>query len=54
MTTTPDAVVLIHGLWMTPRSRPHFIAGEPGREEVADFALSWATENARTSAAVHA
>jgi pimeloyl-ACP methyl ester carboxylesterase len=24
--------------------RSHFIAGEPGWEEVADFALSWATE----------
>jgi pimeloyl-ACP methyl ester carboxylesterase len=34
--------------------RSHFIAGEPGWEEVADFALSWATENAQTGAAVNA
>ena len=34
--------------------RSHFTAGEPGWEEVADFALSWATEHARTGAAVHA
>jgi hypothetical protein len=37
---TPHAVVPIHG----------FIAGEPGWEEVADFALGSATENARTGA----
>ena len=35
-------------------ARSHFTAGEPGWEEVADFALSWATENARTGVAVHA
>jgi alpha-beta hydrolase superfamily lysophospholipase len=29
-------------------SRSHFTAGEPGWEEVADYALSWATEHART------
>jgi pimeloyl-ACP methyl ester carboxylesterase len=34
--------------------RSHFIAGEPGWEEVADFALSWATEHARTGVAAHA
>jgi pimeloyl-ACP methyl ester carboxylesterase len=34
--------------------RSHFTAGEPGWEEVADFALSWATEHARTGKAVHA
>jgi pimeloyl-ACP methyl ester carboxylesterase len=34
--------------------RSHFTAGEPGWEEVADFALSWATEHARDGAAVHA
>jgi pimeloyl-ACP methyl ester carboxylesterase len=34
--------------------RSHFTAGEPGWEEVADFALSWATEHARTGTAVHA
>ena len=28
--------------------RSHFIAGEPGWEEVADFALSWATDHARS------
>jgi pimeloyl-ACP methyl ester carboxylesterase len=28
--------------------RSHFIAGEPGWEEVADFALGWATGHART------
>jgi alpha-beta hydrolase superfamily lysophospholipase len=22
---TPDTIVLIHGLWMTPRSREHWI-----------------------------
>jgi hypothetical protein len=26
--------------------RSHFTAGEPGWEEVADFALTWATEHA--------
>jgi pimeloyl-ACP methyl ester carboxylesterase len=35
-------------------ARSHFTAGEPGWEEVADFALSWATEHARTGTAVHA
>jgi hypothetical protein len=34
--------------------RSHFIAGEPGWEKVADFALSWATEHARMGTAVHA
>jgi pimeloyl-ACP methyl ester carboxylesterase len=34
--------------------RSHFTAGEPGWEDVADFALSWATEHARTGKAVHA
>lgn len=28
--------------------RSHFTAGEPGWEEVADYALDWATMNART------
>ena len=52
---TPSHIVLIHGLWMTPRSwencaarygRPHF-PGAPGCEEVADYALDWALRNAR-------
>jgi pimeloyl-ACP methyl ester carboxylesterase len=34
--------------------RSHFIAGEPGWEQVADFALEWATQNARVGPAVHA
>jgi pimeloyl-ACP methyl ester carboxylesterase len=34
--------------------RSHFIAGEPGWEEVADFALSWATEHAEHKQAVSA
>jgi hypothetical protein len=29
----------------------HFIIGQDGWEEVADYALSWATEHARASAA---
>ncbi|WP_281202020.1 hypothetical protein [Nocardia harenae] len=36
----PDTVVLVHGLWVTPRSW----------EEVADYALNWALEHARTPA----
>jgi alpha-beta hydrolase superfamily lysophospholipase len=35
-------------------TRSHFTAGEPGWEDVADYALSWATENARSNAAVTA
>jgi pimeloyl-ACP methyl ester carboxylesterase len=35
-------------------NRSHFTAGEPGWEEVADHALSWATEHARKPAAVTA
>ncbi len=35
-------------------ARSHFTAGEAGWEEVADFALSWATEHADKKAAVHA
>ena len=31
--------------------RSHFTAGEPGWEEVADYALSWAADNARSPAA---
>jgi alpha-beta hydrolase superfamily lysophospholipase len=31
-------------------TRSHFTAGEPGWEEVADFALSWATEHANREA----
>lgn len=34
--------------------RSHFTAGEPGWEEVADFALSWATEHAGHRQAVRA
>lgn len=29
--------------------RSHFTVGQPGWEEVADYALTWATENARTT-----
>ena len=32
--------------------RSHFTAGEPGWEEVADYALSWAAEHARTGGRV--
>jgi pimeloyl-ACP methyl ester carboxylesterase len=35
-------------------TRSHFTAGEPGWEEVADFALSWATEHANREAKVTA
>jgi alpha-beta hydrolase superfamily lysophospholipase len=35
-------------------ARSHFTAGEAGWEEVADFALSWATEHARRDVAVTA
>jgi hypothetical protein len=35
-------------------ARSHFTAGEPGWEEVADFALNWATEHARMGRAVNA
>ena len=31
-------------------TRSHFTAGEPGWEEVADYALSWATDHARVVA----
>ena len=34
--------------------RSHFTAGEPGWEQVADYALTWATQNARTAKPVHA
>jgi pimeloyl-ACP methyl ester carboxylesterase len=34
--------------------RSHFTAGEPGWEQVADLALTWATANARTAKPVHA
>ena len=34
--------------------RSHFTAGEPGWEQVADFALSWATEHAGHKQAVRA
>ena len=51
----PD-VVLIHGPWMTGRSSAHCkepkkefearprIPRAPGRQEVADYALDWATK----------
>jgi hypothetical protein len=61
-TSAPPTVVLIHGLWMTPLSwekwverfagRSHFLVGEPGWEEVADYALDWAVAHAATPAAV--
>ena len=35
-------------------TRSHFTAGEPGWEEVADFALSWATDHASREAKVTA
>jgi len=35
-------------------SRSHFTAGEPGWEEVADYALTWATEHAEKKEAVPA
>jgi alpha-beta hydrolase superfamily lysophospholipase len=35
-------------------SRSHFTAGEPGWEEVADYALSWATEHAGSKVPVTA
>ena len=35
-------------------TRSHFTAGEPGWEEVADFALGWATEHANRTAKVTA
>jgi alpha-beta hydrolase superfamily lysophospholipase len=35
-------------------SRSHFTAGEAGWEEVAGYALTWATANARTAKPVHA
>jgi alpha-beta hydrolase superfamily lysophospholipase len=35
-------------------TRSHFTAGGPGWEEVADFALSWATEHASNDVPVHA
>jgi alpha-beta hydrolase superfamily lysophospholipase len=34
--------------------RSHFTAGEPGWEQVADYALSWATEHASSAAPVAA
>jgi pimeloyl-ACP methyl ester carboxylesterase len=34
--------------------RSHFTAGEPGWEQVADYALSWATEHARMPATIPA
>jgi alpha-beta hydrolase superfamily lysophospholipase len=34
--TAPNTIVLVHGLWETPRSW----------EEVADYALEWAEANA--------
>jgi hypothetical protein len=35
-------------------SRSHFTAGEPGWEEVADYALTWATEHAEKQVSVPA
>ena len=32
--------------------RSHYTVGQPGWEEVADFALSWATTHARSAAAI--
>jgi alpha-beta hydrolase superfamily lysophospholipase len=34
--------------------RSHFTAGEPGWEQVADYALSWATEHASSKVPVTA
>jgi hypothetical protein len=31
--------------------RTHFTLGQPGWEEVADYALEWAVEHARTTTA---
>jgi alpha-beta hydrolase superfamily lysophospholipase len=31
--------------------RSHFTVGQPGWEEVADYALDWASEHAKTNAA---
>ena len=44
----PDPIVLIHGLWVTPRSWEHWIThpAQVGWQEVADDALEWATEKA--------
>jgi hypothetical protein len=39
-------IVLVHGLWLTPRSWE----GCPRWEEVADYALDWATGHAREPA----
>ena len=36
---TPDTIILVHGLWMTPLCWEHW-------EEVAEHALDWATRNA--------
>ena len=36
------------------RARSHFTAGEPGWEEVADYALTWATEHAEQQVSVTA
>ena len=41
--STPDTIVLVHGLWMTLRSWEKWAERY---EEVADYALEWATANA--------
>ena len=46
---TPDTIVLIHGLWITPRSWEKWV--EHYEEEVADYTLAWATANATRRAA---
>jgi hypothetical protein len=55
-----DTIVLVHGLWMTPRSwegwksqyefegRDHWTCAAPGWEAVADYALDWALAYADT------
>ena len=45
--TTPDTIVLIHGLWVTPRSWEHWV-------EVADYALEWALSPVKESTAAGA
>jgi hypothetical protein len=59
MSDTPDTIVLIHGLWMTPLSweywidrRIHFTLGQDGWEDVADYALPgrWRTPGASVQA----
>ena len=46
-------IVLIHGFWVTPRrwdTGPHLLPAN-GLEEVADYALNWATEHAAAGGA---